>query len=93
MPRNCSTGHHFWLEEKFRQVIQIFALIQKCTRAENDLAIGKKMSYTWLHIMEFPEKEMMSAKHPETFLERLSWCYKWGLKSASIFDLNYRGQN
>ena len=55
--------------------------------------LEKKMSYTWLHIMEFPEKEMMSAKHPETFLERLSWCYKWGLKSASIFDLNYRGQN
>ena len=27
------------------------------------------------------------------FFGRLSWCYKWGLKSASIFDLNYRGQN
>ena len=62
----------FDLGEKFRQVIQIFALIQKCTRAENDLAIGKKISYTRLHMMEFPEKEMMSAKHPETFLERLS---------------------
>ena len=36
----------FDLRKKFRQVIQIFALIQKCTRAENDLAIGKKMSYT-----------------------------------------------
>ena len=32
----------FDLRKKFRQVIQIFALIQKCTRAENDLAIGKK---------------------------------------------------
>ena len=63
----------FDLRKKFRQVIQIFALIQKRTRAENDLAIGKrKISYTRLHIMEFPEKEMMSAKHPETFLERLS---------------------
>ena len=34
----------FDLRKKFRQVIQIFALIQKCTRAENDLAIGKNLT-------------------------------------------------
>ena len=61
--------------KKFRQVIHFWSY-SKMYSSRKWFGYWKK-SYTWLHIMEFPEKW---AKHPETFLEDYHDVINEGLK-------------